>query len=115
EARCRDREDSRAAAVVDHALAAAQVLVEPLEAQARGRMAPGAEGETRIEHDRVPAVDRACGLRIDAVTRQVPGRRDPQAAADRDRRELRLRGLHPGLVGHVAAAEARGPGPPAGA
>ena len=58
-------------------------------------MAAGAERETRIEfeHERV------------GVGRVVPRRHDPDALADRNRIELRLRETHPVLFLDVAHGE----------
>src|SRR5690606_39250153 len=46
-----DREDAGAAAVIDHPYAGRHLAFEPAQAHARGRMAAGAEGEARVEHD----------------------------------------------------------------
>ena len=64
-----DREDAGAAAVVEHALAAATTrLAQPREAQPRGRMRAGAEREPRIERE----VERR------GIGRRAPRRHDPE-------------------------------------
>ena len=68
-----DGEDARAAAVVEDGLAAAHLALEPGEHEPRRRVAAGAEGRARVEHD----VHRA------RVGRLVPGGHDPQRARPR--------------------------------
>ena len=63
----RDREDTRAAAHVEHA--AALLRLEQLEAQPRRGMSARAERAARIDHDR----DRV-------LVGRLPGRADPEAA-----------------------------------
>ena len=89
-----DGEDAGAAAVVEHGFAAFDVAVEPLQAQAGGGVAAGAEGEAGVE-----AQAEGGG-----VGRVVPGGGDPQAVGDFDGVELRLGEAHPVLFGHVFAA-----------
>jgi len=76
-------------AIIQYRFPAAQVLVEPAQAQAGSGVAPGAEGQTGVERD----ID---GSRI---MRTMPGGNDPQALRDADRAELRLRHAHPVVVG----------------
>ena len=96
-----DREDARAAAVVEHRLAAAQLALEPLEAQPRRRMDP-------VPNASPGSSARLIARRIDGV---APARHDPQPSAIRMRPELRLRRAHPVLsatVDRSRAAAARG-------
>ena len=80
-----DGENARAAAVVEHVHAGLDVGVQPLQAQMRGRVRAGAEGNARIKAD----VDRLGRGRF------VPGGHDPEPVADAGGFELRLRHLDP--------------------
>ena len=71
ELRGRDREHARAAADVEHAPAC--LALEQLQAELRRRMAAGAEGAARVDHDRGRV-----------LVGGLPGRADPERA-DADR------------------------------
>ena len=44
-----DREDARATTIIEHRLAAADIVIQPTQTQSRGGMTAGAEGQAGIE------------------------------------------------------------------
>ncbi len=85
--RC-DAEDAGAATKVDHGLASQIQPVQPLQAERRGGVGTGTEGQTRVQHD----VDR---IRVRHV---APARADPQAFAELHGVEVIHPLAHPVLV-----------------
>ena len=86
----RDRENAGAAAVVKNGFAFLQILIEPLNAEMRGRMASGAEGDARIELH----IERVRGRRFG------PGGHNPEPARGLDRLKLSLRDADPVNIRH---------------
>ncbi|MNS96940.1 hypothetical protein D3C72_1312580 [compost metagenome] len=83
-----DAEDAGAATEVDHSLAGQIQPVQPLQAERRGGVGAGTEGQTRIQHD----VDR---IRVRHV---APARADPEALAELHGVEVIHPLAHPVLV-----------------
>jgi len=102
-----ERQDARAATVVEHRGALSQVRIDPLQTEAGGGVAAGAERQTWIQ-DEAGAIGR----------RLAPGGHDPQARTDVDRFELGLCESHPVLlsqaldlrIGQIDAQSCAGPG-----
>ena len=72
------------------------MLVQPFQAQARGGVAAGTEGQARIDDECLAVAGLGFG--------SVPAGQDQQALAHRDRVELGLGEAHPVLIVHAAGA-----------
>ena len=92
----RDGQYTGAATVIEDALAAPDARLQKPQDQAGRGMTPRAECESGIQAHGEPA-----------RWRLVPARADPEAPADRHRRELRLRAPHPVLVFDLRYRETR--------
>ena len=66
-----DGEDAGTATVVEHRFAALDVRIQPAQAQARGGMAAGAEGEAGIECDVDGSRDRSGVCQVGTIHRRV--------------------------------------------
>ncbi len=84
----RDAEDAGAATKVDHCLAGQIQPVQPLQAEGRGGVGAGTEGQARIQHD----VDRL------GVRHVAPARADPESLAELHGVEVVHPLAHPVLV-----------------
>ena len=100
ELRRADRQDAGAAAVVEHALAAAAGRCVAIQ-----RRHMRVVGWVPVPKAR-PGSSRITCARL--RRRLVPGRHDPEVGRDLDRRELRLRQAHPVLLGHGGHAQHAG-------